>query len=110
MTNQLGVLLLSCVRHQRDYAPYIAAHPRLKIVAVADEPDLPDWMRRANLEMAAQYDVPYSEDVDAALTRVELRNCRLQMFEVPQMQPQHEPMVFSHAALQGTGKGLKLAT
>src|SRR5216110_2137223 len=64
-----GVLLLSCVRHQRDYAPYIAAHPRLKIVAVADEPDLPDWMRRANLEMAAQYDVPYSEDVDAALTR-----------------------------------------
>ncbi len=43
MTNQLGILLLSCVRHQRDYAPYIAAHPRLKIVAVADEPNLPEY-------------------------------------------------------------------
>ncbi|MBI5878514.1 MAG: Gfo/Idh/MocA family oxidoreductase [Chloroflexi bacterium] len=69
MTDQLGVLLLSCVRHQRDYAPYIAAHPRLKIVAVADEPGLPDWMRKANVDMAANYNVPYIEDVAAALAR-----------------------------------------
>ncbi len=67
--NQYGVLLLSCVRHQRDYAPYIAAHPRLKIVAVADEPGLPEWMRRANLDMAAKFGVPYIEDVEAALAR-----------------------------------------
>ena len=64
-----GVLLLSCVRHQRDYAPSIAAHARLKIVAVADEPGLPDWMRKANADMAAQYGVPYIEDVAAALAR-----------------------------------------
>ena len=68
-----GVLLLSCVRHQRDYAPYIAAHPRLKIAAVADEPTLPDWMRKANADMAAKYGVPYIEDVDAALARDDVR-------------------------------------
>ncbi len=67
-----GVLLLSCVRHQRDYAPYIAAHPRLQIVAVADEPGLPDWMRQANVDMAARYGVPYVEDVDAALARADV--------------------------------------
>ena len=71
--NRYGVLLLSCVRHQRDYAPYIAAHPRLKIVAVADEAGLPDWMRRANVAMAAQYGVPYIEDVDAALAREDVQ-------------------------------------
>ena len=67
-----GVLLLSCVRHQRDYAPFIAAHPRLKFVAVADDPGLPDWMRKANAEMASQYGVPYIEDVAAALARPEI--------------------------------------
>jgi predicted dehydrogenase len=66
---QYGVLLLSCIRHQRDYAPHIAAHPRMKIIAVADEPPLPDWMRKANIDMAAKYGVPYIEDVDAALAR-----------------------------------------
>ena len=70
---QYGVLLLSCVRHQRDYAPYIAAHPRLKIVAVADEPGLPDWMRKANSDMAAHYGVPCIEDVDAALARADVQ-------------------------------------
>jgi myo-inositol 2-dehydrogenase/D-chiro-inositol 1-dehydrogenase len=64
-----GVLLLSCVRHQRDYAPSIAAHARLKIMAVADEPGLPDWMRKSNADMAARYSVPYIEDVAEALTR-----------------------------------------
>jgi myo-inositol 2-dehydrogenase/D-chiro-inositol 1-dehydrogenase len=70
--NTYGVLLLSCVRHQRDYAPDIAAHPRLKIVAVADEPGLPDWMRKANSDMAAVYGVPYIEDVAAALARADV--------------------------------------
>ena len=68
-----GVLLLSCVRHQRDYAPSIAAHPRLKIVAVADEPGLPDWMRKANSDMAAHYNVPYIEDVATALARDDIQ-------------------------------------
>ena len=68
-----GVLLLSCVRHQRDYAPYIATHPRMKIVAVADEPNLPEWMRKANVDMAAHYGVPYIEDVDAALARADVQ-------------------------------------
>jgi myo-inositol 2-dehydrogenase / D-chiro-inositol 1-dehydrogenase len=68
-----GVLLLSCVRHQRDYAPYIAAHGRLKIAAVADEPGLPDWMRKVNSEMAEAYGVPYIEDVGAALARADVQ-------------------------------------
>ena len=36
---------------------------------MADEPGLPDWMRYANADMAAQYGVPYIEDVAAALAR-----------------------------------------
>jgi predicted dehydrogenase len=41
----------------------------MKIIAVADEPGLPDWMQKANREMAEKYNVPYIDDVAAALQR-----------------------------------------
>jgi myo-inositol 2-dehydrogenase/D-chiro-inositol 1-dehydrogenase len=65
----MGMLLLSGVRHQRGYVPYFVAHPRLRLVAVADEPGLPDWMDAANVSLAAELDIPYVRDVDAALAR-----------------------------------------
>lgn len=69
MTEQLGVLLLSCVRHQGYYAPLIAKHTRLRIAAVADEADLPERWHTVNREFAAQYGVEYIPDVAAALAR-----------------------------------------
>lgn len=62
---QLGVCLLSCVRHQRTYAPLLAAHPDLRIVCVADEPDAPEWMHEVNRTFAERYQVPYLSVADA---------------------------------------------
>ena len=95
MKKTYGVLLLSCIRHQRDYAPYIAKHPRLKIVAVADEPGLPDWMRKANVEMAERYAVPYIEDVGTALARADI-----DMVSVC-AEPTRHAKLATHAALAG---------
>lgn len=69
MSKQLGLLLVSCVRHQRTYAPMFAAYPDVKIVAVADEPDIPDWMHATNQQFADQYSVDYIRDVGQALSR-----------------------------------------
>lgn len=69
MNRPYGLLLLSCVRHQRSYAPLFAARPDVRIVAVADEPDVPDWMHAVNQEFADRYGVPYRRDVAAALTQ-----------------------------------------
>jgi myo-inositol 2-dehydrogenase / D-chiro-inositol 1-dehydrogenase len=65
----MGVLLLSGIRHQRGYVPYFTVHPRLRVVAVSDEPGLPDWMDAANVRLAAELNIPYVRDVDAALAR-----------------------------------------
>lgn len=69
--NRLGVCLLSCVRHQRNYAPLFAAHPDLQIVCVADEPDVPAWIRDVNQAFSAQYRVPYLP-LDQALARADV--------------------------------------
>jgi predicted dehydrogenase len=69
----LGVLLLSGVRHQAGYAPILRSHPRLRIVGLADEPGLPEWMHRANARLADELDVPYWRDVDDALGRSDVQ-------------------------------------
>ena len=69
MADRYGVLLLSCVRHQGGYAPLFEAHPDVEIVAVADEPDVPDWMHEVNQQFADQYGLSYISDVSAALAR-----------------------------------------
>ena len=69
MTSPLGVLLLSCVRHQRTYAEQFAARLDARIVAVADEPNIPSWMHEVNQRFADRYAVPYLRDVATALQR-----------------------------------------
>lgn len=66
---QYGLALVSCVRHQKGYAPLFAARPDVRIVVVTDEPDIPDWMHAVNQEFADRYGVPYVRDVAAALAR-----------------------------------------
>ena len=64
-----GVLLVSFSRHshQRSFVPLYQHHPRLRIVAVADEPDIPPALRAVNEEWAAELGVPYVEGVEQAL-------------------------------------------
>src|SRR4051812_49007156 len=67
--NKLGVLLLSAARHQASFAKMFAAHPRARLVAVADERDTVDWVREQNQKLADDLGIPYLEDLDAALAR-----------------------------------------
>ena len=65
----LGVLLLSGVRHQASYAALFAAHPRLRIIALVDEPELPAWMEALNADLATRLGVPYVRDICEAVAR-----------------------------------------
>ena len=59
-------LVLSVVKH--DYLPRaVASHPRFHLVAVADDPDRPDWTHERNQLFADQHDIPYLRDVEGAL-------------------------------------------
>jgi predicted dehydrogenase len=65
----LGLLLLSGIRHQRSYVPLFQQEPHLRLVALADEPDLPAWLDAANARLADDSGLPYLRDVDEALAR-----------------------------------------
>jgi predicted dehydrogenase len=72
MPEQYGLALVSCVRHQKGYAPLFAEHPDIRIVVVTDEPDVPEWMHRVNQEFADRYGVPFVRGVEEALARPEV--------------------------------------
>lgn len=64
-------LVLSVVKH--GYMPdAVAAHPRFKLVAVADDPDRPDWTHERNQLYADTYNIPYVKDVEKALEDCDL--------------------------------------
>ncbi len=69
MSEPYGLALVSCVRHQKGYAPLFAAHPAVRIVVVTDEPDIPEGMHAVNQGFADHYGVPYERDVSRALDR-----------------------------------------
>lgn len=64
---ELGVLLMSAARHQNLFAEILAAESGVRLIAVADEPDVPDWVRAENETLAEKYGIPYLDDVDAGL-------------------------------------------
>ena len=66
----LGVLLVGGGRsHQENYAPLFRADSRCRLVALADEKDVPRSRERWNRELARTLDVPYLPDLGAALER-----------------------------------------
>ena len=65
----LGVLLLSGARHQSAFANVLSRQPGVKLIAVADEPTIPGWVREENHTLAERWDLPYTEDVAVALAR-----------------------------------------
>jgi myo-inositol 2-dehydrogenase / D-chiro-inositol 1-dehydrogenase len=65
----LRIAVLSVVRHGDYMAAAMAAHPDVRVVVVADEPGLPEPWGSRGPDVAAQLDVPFTEDVDAVLAR-----------------------------------------
>ena len=56
-------IVLSMVKH--DYIGLaIEAHPRTKLVAVADDADNPSWVHERNLEFAQRHNIPYIMDIE----------------------------------------------
>ena len=64
-----GVLLLSFSRysHQTSFLPLYQSHPRIRLVAVADEPDIEPELKALNQSWAEELEIPYIEGVDRAL-------------------------------------------
>lgn len=61
-------IVLSVVKH--DYIPLaVAAHRRFELVAVADQPDRPEWTHERNQQLADQFSIPYCRDIRAAIDR-----------------------------------------
>ena len=60
------VAVLSVVKH--DYlARAVAAHPRLRLAVVADDPDRPHWVHERNVQFAEEFGIPYVRNVEQAL-------------------------------------------
>ncbi len=58
--------VLSVVKH--DYLPKgVAAHPRFRLVVVADDANQPEWIHVRNQKFADEFSIPYVRDVAAAL-------------------------------------------
>jgi predicted dehydrogenase len=55
--------------HQEIYAPAFAADPRCRLVAVADESDVPPKRASLNQLLAQDLGLPYIRDLDSALSR-----------------------------------------
>lgn len=64
-----GVLLVSFSRHshQDSFVPLYRNHPRVRIVAIADETDVEPHLQALNRQRAREIGVPYIEGVDDAL-------------------------------------------
>jgi predicted dehydrogenase len=68
--SKYGVLLIGGNRtHQEGYAETFAAHPLCHLVAVSDDKDISEYRRGLNRALAEQWDLPYIDDLDAALSR-----------------------------------------
>ena len=65
-----GVLLVTGLRtHQENYAPMFAADPRCRLVALADEAEVPPQRAEWNRELARRLELPYIENLEQALAR-----------------------------------------
>lgn len=64
-----GILLVSFSKHshQQHFVPLYQAHPRLRIIGVADYPDIDPDLRCYNQQWARQLGVPYSERLDRSI-------------------------------------------
>ncbi len=65
-----GLLLIAGAHtHQEMYARAFAADPRCRLIGLTDEADVPLRRRALNVKLAAELDVPYLDDFEAAIRR-----------------------------------------
>ncbi|HIE26492.1 TPA: hypothetical protein EYP66_04330, partial [Candidatus Poribacteria bacterium] len=65
-----GVLLATGLRtHQENYALAFKADPRCRLIAVADEADVPPRRAEWNRKFAEEMNLPYIPNLDDALAR-----------------------------------------
>ena len=66
-----GVLLVSFSKHshQSSFVPAFVDHPRIRIVGVADDPDIDPYLKPLNRTWAEQLGVPSFDGIDAAVQR-----------------------------------------
>src|SRR5437773_346583 len=65
-----GILLLAGSRtHQESYALAFRADPRCRLIAVADEADVPPEREALNRQLAGELGIPYIADLETALAR-----------------------------------------
>lgn len=69
MAEKLRIGLASGIRHQDDYAPFFARHPDVTLVGIADDADISDEYHALNRDLAAQFALDYTTDLDAFLAR-----------------------------------------
>ena len=69
MTEPLGVLVLSAVRHAGSYLPDLLAMPDVAVRGIVEETHAPDWAHADAERLGKQYDVPVTSDVDDQLSR-----------------------------------------
>lgn len=68
--NNYGILLATGLKtHQENYGPMFAADPRCRLIAVTDEPDIPDHRAEWNRQFASEMEIPYISDIGEALAR-----------------------------------------
>ncbi|MDE2815707.1 MAG: Gfo/Idh/MocA family oxidoreductase [Chloroflexota bacterium] len=69
MAEKLRIGLVSGIRHQDDYAPFFARHPDVALVGLADDADISEEYHALNRDLADQFGLEYSTDLDAFLAR-----------------------------------------
>jgi predicted dehydrogenase len=68
--SKYGVLLIGGMRtHQENHAEIFAANPHCRLVAAADESNIPAWISKLNEDLAMVHGIPYIPDLDKALAR-----------------------------------------
>ncbi len=69
MTEPLGVLILSAVRHAGSYLPELLSMPDVSVRGIAEENDAPEWAHADAEKLGGNYDIPVTQDVDDVLAR-----------------------------------------
>ena len=66
-----GVLLVSFSKHshQSSFVPAFVDHPQVRIVGVADDPDIDPYLKPLNRTWAEQLGVPFFDGIEAAVQR-----------------------------------------
>ena len=68
-----GTLLVAGgATHQEDYARALAADPRCRLLALADEPETSPRRKRWNEQLARELGIPVLPDLDTALARTDV--------------------------------------